>query len=100
MIAWLAVFRDLIIESVDVATRPRLETHVMVFAGVVGERNSSRLSSIDAARTYIVRQVQEMGLKADLQPYTAPVCSAANIATLPRDFIRAAGCCRPYFRCR
>jgi hypothetical protein len=66
-------------DPVPHALENRLREHVHVLAGLIGERNSNRLSSLEATRSYITRQIEEMGLTAETQPYPMRVRPAANI---------------------
>jgi hypothetical protein len=59
--------------------KSHLRQHVQVLAGLIGERNTNRPSGLDAARSYITRQLTEMGLDVTPQHYQVPTRPAMNL---------------------
>jgi len=57
----------------------RLHHHVEVLAELIGERNSSRPTSLDATRTYVRRELEEMGYQVDEQPFATLDRQAINL---------------------
>ena len=57
----------------------RLRKHVEVLAELIGERNTSHPSGLDAARAYIRRELQAMGHTVIDQPYETHDRSALNL---------------------
>jgi hypothetical protein len=57
----------------------RLRSHVQILAGLVGERNSSRPSALDATRAYLAKQVMDLGLQVIEHPYEISCRTAINL---------------------
>jgi hypothetical protein len=61
------------------AIQSRLRTRVDVLAGLIGERNSRKPSALAATRSYILKQLGEMGLQTSEHRYIVPTREAVNI---------------------
>jgi hypothetical protein len=57
----------------------RLTKHVDVLAGLIGERNTRRPSALAATRSYILKQLHELGLNSVEYRYQVPDREAVNI---------------------
>jgi hypothetical protein len=57
----------------------RLRSHVQILAGLVGERNSSRPSALDATRAYLAKQVTDLGLEVLEHRYEISCRTAVNL---------------------
>jgi hypothetical protein len=62
----------------------RLRSHVDVLAELIGERNSLHPSAIEAARTYLRRQLEEMGPEVHEQRYATNTRAAVNLEVVIR----------------
>jgi hypothetical protein len=52
------------------STRQRLEAHVQMLAGTIGERGQTRMRALDSAAAYIDQTFRALGYRVDEQPYT------------------------------
>jgi hypothetical protein len=60
--------------------RDRLVQHVNVLAELIGPRDASHLSALDATRTYIARELRSAtNVEPVVDPYDTPIRPAANI---------------------
>lgn len=57
----------------------RLQQHVLVLAGHIGERNLTRSAALEASAQYIERQFKRMGYSVKLQTYSIGVNRVRNI---------------------
>jgi hypothetical protein len=68
------------IETAAQAITPeRLERHVRILAGEIGERNIFRPGTLDAAAAYIAEQWRDQGYEVGRQSYEARGVSCANL---------------------
>lgn len=63
----------------DPALRECLRRHVHVLAELIGERNSTRSSALEAARAYLCRELERMGCQVRRQPYPTSQREAVNL---------------------
>lgn len=64
--------------------RGRLQGHVMMLAGTIGERNMSRPRALDSAAAYIQAQLTALGYTVSSQTFTVGTGKTRNLeATLP-----------------
>lgn len=64
--------------------KDRLRQHVEVLAELIGERNTSRPSALDAARTYLRRELVAMGHEVIDQPFEVSDRAAMNLEVVLR----------------
>jgi Zn-dependent M28 family amino/carboxypeptidase len=57
----------------------RLRTHVQHLAGEIGERNSVRYASLEAARLYIEQGLRQAGYEIQHDAYEAAGCTYRNV---------------------
>ncbi|MEK7246103.1 MAG: hypothetical protein AAB223_08805, partial [Pseudomonadota bacterium] len=60
------------LSELERALKPRLEAHVVMLAGTIGERNAWRAPALERAAQYIETTLGDIGLEPKRLPHTVP----------------------------